>query len=308
LQTSTLEVVTPVMAREYLSKNKKNRPLSQFTVDRYAADMKAGLWETTSQAIGFDEDGDLQDGQHRLAAVIQSDIPLTTWVIRGLSKKAFVVLDNGKQRTLGDVLAIEGHSHSNTIAAIARGAFSHIAGLSYRYNPRRTLIEPFIAKHPYVAEVGQMVGGGGYRFPRGTVGAVLFLANEQRHMDDEVKAFVHGVYSGEGLSRGDPRLTLREWLISGRMSKSPPRADVQFAAVVRCWNAFSTGKELLVIKQTEDQSIRTLPIFGFSRSNYPDVPDLYEANLEASRHQPRSVARGEHRAHGPDQPRPRPAR
>jgi len=57
--------VTPDMAAKWLTQNSgSQRTVSRHTVDKYAADMAAGMWELTHQAIAFNTTGDLVDGQH----------------------------------------------------------------------------------------------------------------------------------------------------------------------------------------------------------------------------------------------------
>lgn len=68
--------ITPKMAQEMLEYNTCNRPLSKNTVAKYAGMMKLNEWYLSHQALAFTEDENgrliLVDGQHRLAAVIQS--------------------------------------------------------------------------------------------------------------------------------------------------------------------------------------------------------------------------------------------
>ena len=62
----------------------------------------------THQGIAFDVNGVLVDGQHRLAAVIEADVPVELTVFTEVGEGTFDVLDTGKRRTAADVLAIEG--------------------------------------------------------------------------------------------------------------------------------------------------------------------------------------------------------
>jgi hypothetical protein len=48
------------------------------------------------------------DGQHRLAAIIEADVPVDITVFTEVPDGAFDVLDTGKRRNAADVLAIEG--------------------------------------------------------------------------------------------------------------------------------------------------------------------------------------------------------
>lgn len=80
---STVETVTPQMAKKYLERNVNNRNVSKDKVSIYAKDILAGNW-TPGSSIGFFENGDLADGQHRLLAVVAANTSAVFVVIRNL--------------------------------------------------------------------------------------------------------------------------------------------------------------------------------------------------------------------------------
>ena len=82
-----VEKITPKIATDYLKQNTNNyRRLNRRVVERYANDMKSGLWEMNGEAIVFDENGLLKNGQHRLAAIAVSGVTVETLVVRGVSE------------------------------------------------------------------------------------------------------------------------------------------------------------------------------------------------------------------------------
>ena len=66
---STVETITPQLAKAYLEKNKDNRKTSRHRIGIYSRDMRSGKW-TPGSPISFFDNGDLADGQHRLLAVV----------------------------------------------------------------------------------------------------------------------------------------------------------------------------------------------------------------------------------------------
>lgn len=98
--------VTPEMAFTWLERNTRNRTLRQSVVNRYASDMKAGRWMVTGDAIGFDTNGSIVNGQHRLWAVIEADITVRMLVAFNLAPEVVAVLDDHLKRNLGDVAKI----------------------------------------------------------------------------------------------------------------------------------------------------------------------------------------------------------
>ena len=85
----SIETITPCLAKEWLQKNLYNRKIRPRKVRQYAADMRAGKWRTTHQGIAFDKEGNLMDGQHRLLAICETNIPQTMMVTRGLDRERY---------------------------------------------------------------------------------------------------------------------------------------------------------------------------------------------------------------------------
>lgn len=107
METKTL-IVSPQVARDWLKRNVNNRPLRATTVAGLKAAFQRGEYVLTHQGIGFDTDGNLIDGQHRLTAISEmpDDFRVEMMVTRGLPRKAFEVLDIGVKRSNSDVLRV----------------------------------------------------------------------------------------------------------------------------------------------------------------------------------------------------------
>jgi hypothetical protein len=80
----TVEIINPAEAEAYLKNNAMHRKIKQKKVDEYKNQMVDGKWQLNGKALIFDSNGRLLNGQHRLSAVVQSQVPLTTVVIRGV--------------------------------------------------------------------------------------------------------------------------------------------------------------------------------------------------------------------------------
>ena len=101
-----VQLVTPEMAKEYLTKNTDNRNKRGWWVSGLAGQIKRGEWIPTHQGVGITESGRLIDGQHRLEAIIEANIPVEMMVTTGVRDDAYKVLDNGIKRTLADLTGI----------------------------------------------------------------------------------------------------------------------------------------------------------------------------------------------------------
>ena len=99
-------VITPAMAKTFLQKNSSNRTKRWGWINDLATMIKRGDWVTTHQGIAFCEKGTLLDGQHRLEAIIEANIPVSMMVSTNVSNDAFKVLDSGVKRTLADLTGI----------------------------------------------------------------------------------------------------------------------------------------------------------------------------------------------------------
>lgn len=102
----SIETITPSQAEKYLQRNINNRPLRRSLVNQYAKDMAAGNWRLTHQGAAFNCDGTLLDGQHRLAAIIQSGVPVQMLVARGVDSRSQLVMDDHSKRSAGDALSL----------------------------------------------------------------------------------------------------------------------------------------------------------------------------------------------------------
>lgn len=99
--------ITPDMAAQLLEHNPNWRSVSQDKVRQYAQDMKAGKWALTHQGIAFKKNGDIEDGQHRLWAIVEADVPVRMVVatyVNGMCIEALKYIDCGWNRTMGQRL------------------------------------------------------------------------------------------------------------------------------------------------------------------------------------------------------------
>lgn len=121
----TVEDVDAGTARIWLQEfNGHNRTLQEDRVLALGRDMQSGDWLFNGDTIRFARDADglsfLVDGQHRLAAIVATEITQPCLVVRGLPVAAQEVIDTGKVRTFGDTLKLDGWVSDNHVAAITR--------------------------------------------------------------------------------------------------------------------------------------------------------------------------------------------
>jgi len=121
--------VTPEIADQLLASNVRNRPLSISKVKEYAGQMRNGDWKYNGESIKISSDGIILDGQHRLQAVIMSKSPIVSEIIYNLPSDSFDTIDVGKQRSGGDIFAINGVQYANRTAALVNPLYALMSWL-----------------------------------------------------------------------------------------------------------------------------------------------------------------------------------
>ncbi len=110
-------LVTPEVAERWLNTNADyQRRKNKGDISAYAKMMAEGKWdENVPQAICFDTEGKLCDGQHRLEAIIESGKSIRFEVRRNMSKETFGRLDQGRKRTASDFISAKNASHISSL-------------------------------------------------------------------------------------------------------------------------------------------------------------------------------------------------
>jgi hypothetical protein len=123
------ETITPELAEEYLKHNWNNRTLNWRTVARFADDMENKRWHLTHQGIGFANNGELIDGQHRLQAIVRSGVAVEMQVTRDMESVARLNIDMQGARSQAHSISIAtGERISNSDMATAKNLISLLHG------------------------------------------------------------------------------------------------------------------------------------------------------------------------------------
>lgn len=158
--TSKIETITPERAADILANhNPGNRPLARARVRSYAQEMAEHRWRLSPQGISFDGQGNLVDGQHRLAAIKQSGQPQQLYVTRNVDKEAARVMDQGLARTAAQIaaqeLVLESGMPTSRLTSAARAVLELGKGVQ---KPSNSAIVDFAGLHAPVIERYSMLG------------------------------------------------------------------------------------------------------------------------------------------------------
>ncbi len=244
--TFEVEKITPSIAKRYLAANRANRPVSASIVRSYVDAMRRGEWLMNAEAVKFDRDGRLVDGQHRLVAVESSGVPVQMLVARGLDPAVFKTLDTGHKRTASDVLAIRGIANSMAVAGALRLLHRTIAD-SIGSNKRitNTQLDALIDAHPgFLALADEAVHAPIYS-PFLNAGPQMFAFYMAVNVDAVRARHFFRAVAGR-IEVGAPPCPqaqkLRERLASVMEEIVTPAPKVRLAWYILAWNATLAGK------------------------------------------------------------------
>lgn len=241
-------VVTPDLAKTWLRNNKKNRPVSRRTVSRYAGAMSRGEWVFNGDAIRFDKEGNILDGQHRLHAVIDSDSEIEQLVVKGIERSAFATIDENKPRTAADTLAVVGEKYATELASSLRLVHQMEIGemdqLGYGNNsPTNTQILELLDRHPGVRDSvdfsTSLYAAKAPVLPKSIIAFCHYTFQEVDHK--AAIEFLEKVMTGHGIEEGDAAGKLRDVLIKDRLD--PNRNLGRVSVLALTFKAFNKYRE-----------------------------------------------------------------
>lgn len=269
MQTAQFELIGPDEAKAILTANTANRPLSEATVERYVADMKAGAWKINGASVVLSRTGRLLDGQHRLHAIARAGVKINILVVHDAEEEVFDTIDNGKTRSASDIMALQGARHAPMLTSSGRLIHNYASRLSLLTTVPRVPLTEFLTANPSIQKTVDLVAGyKKIRLPKAPLTAVLHLGNIAGEYDTQVLEFLEALNTGAGLERNDPRLTLREWETAERArARGQVKQPQAFGATARAWNAYVTNKPLGTIRGIENPTLNNLLINGFTRNN-----------------------------------------
>lgn len=113
-----LRLVTlgPGDAADLLNRKHPNARLRPETVHAYGQAMREGRWILNGMPLIFSESRLLLDGAQRLAASVETDIPLRTFVAENVDDRAFHTIDQHRRRSFAGILRPRGVLNHHLLA------------------------------------------------------------------------------------------------------------------------------------------------------------------------------------------------
>lgn len=262
--------VTPELAMKWLESNDNNRNVRDAHVLKLAADMKAGKWKgRNGEAIRFDSNGRLVDGQHRLWACVEAGVPFETLLITNLAPDVYSTIGIGSPKGFADFLGPMHHEKNTTLlAAACRLVYYWQNGLlpmmrDGRQAPTIPALEQVLREHPTIRESVNRASSLNQtrKLLTSSYVALIHYAGTLEGRNATVESFLERLGSGAGLYETDPVFHLRKFLESQRGPKAGMRRAGQqhvLALTIKAWNAAKKEQKMQALRYASTESFPQL--------------------------------------------------
>jgi hypothetical protein len=238
--------VTPEIAKLWLLEaNPYNRKLANATIHKYAAEMSSGNFRyNPSDAICFDRDGRLLNGQHRLTACVESGVSFEAHIVRNCDPASFVVMDSGRGRTAADDAYIAGIPRPRETASVARYLLSEKWSFKPSYAVSRPEVQKVIQRSgreirmalDFIAELKTLPN----EITLARAGYCYIRFSRQNH--ELANAFFQCLNERTELKAGSPILLLEKMLQGLRKRRRILPEFLVLAVTFKAWTMFRDGR------------------------------------------------------------------
>lgn len=243
-----------IMTEEY---NGFNRDVDWGWVGFLAKEMK-NSWQINGEAIIISDQGELLDGQHRLYACVQANVPFKTILVKGITKEAFKTINTGKRRNAKDVFTIaakqkqEPTGRSATLAASAAVCIEYNNGWLKKRSTSGFMVSPqeklaYVEVNPKLAEYVKMgvdIKKSPIKRQIAIVAAISYLGSKKYQMKSDM--FLRGVLSGEMLDGRSPLLALHRKFLDNE--KTRMRRWEKIAYTILAYNKHINNERITTLK------------------------------------------------------------
>ena len=247
-------IITPDVAQELLDNNNtRNRSVRKSQMEFLTGQLKNGKFVFNGETIVFGDDGNINNGQHRLRSCAEAGVPIDVLLCFGVPKARFTTYDQSSRRTPGDVLSIEGHTNSIKLSAALRHIDNYYAGGMGKAhaNPDRTIrgdnsyVLELLGKYQGVEACVKRCAG----FPRYTTATLaaalywLFCREDAQAAEQFFKIVEDTTQAGESHHpvMFEAATKLRKWLTTNALGSRKSPSNVVANIWIKGWNAYRTG-------------------------------------------------------------------
>ena len=200
------------------------------------------------EAIKFNKNGSVDDGQHRLHAIVRSGKTIETLVVRDLGEGAQDTIDIGVRRRFSDVLRLRGELDSQSLAAIVKMSWHYANNdMSRVLIPSNQEMLTYLEKNSGLRNAVEVAKAMRHAVtgPISIYGAFAHLVS---NIDaEEAEYFINRFIDGVGLDANSPILHLRNYFAKASTSREKHPINIMFAHMLKAWNLHRDGVKVRVL-------------------------------------------------------------
>lgn len=259
-------LVTPEIAAEFLERNTNNRRPKPTQINKISKALLLGEWRYNGEAIKFDWNGVLLDGQNRCQSIVNTGVAAESLIVEGLPPETQKTMDGIVPRTLKDILHWRGEKDSSTLAAVLN--LIHVWDKNAIRNagpnrPTNGQAEAMLDEHPEIRDAVKAGLSINRKVPiSATMAAACWYRFNASDSDDN-EEFWHAVIThyllpdeediakakeanqppqGKAASPNSGPVLLRKYLDNDKSHRDVPQW-VKHALVIKAWNLYKDGDE-----------------------------------------------------------------
>lgn len=225
--------LNPETAKAMLARNVRNRKLSDQVVEKYVEEILNDEWRLTPAAVGFDSEGTLVDGQHRLSAIVKAGMTVPMVITTGLPVAAQEKVDRQRRRSLFDALYLSGQVRNRKWVEIATCLARRTVSSNSGSTPPDSVVKQALEIHKVA--ITAITDFMGEKSVKGISQASFLAAAVLYHEINAEKCleFMDAIRTGAGLALDHPALRLRKLLMGESVLHSMPRGGANQAYIFR---------------------------------------------------------------------------
>ena len=249
-----LVTITPAVAKALLRNNPHNRNVSEDTVRKYARNIRDGAFVLNGETIIVADDGLLNDGQHRLSAVVHQNASIRSFVVFGVPRGSRNTLDVGVTKTNAHFMTMDELPDPSITAAAVRIILNYEQKSSLGATRdsvetlRRYAADPSIQKSNRPARAVYHVLGS---LP--SLWYALHYLTRLSYGEETAQQFFELLASGLSLTERHPVHMLRQRLLQNQQAKAKLPPHEIAAITIKAINAFAARRAVNALRWSDAQ-------------------------------------------------------
>lgn len=256
-----VEIISPARAKALLERNESNRSVNKRKIRTTVSDIREGRWQVNGETIIVADDGMLNDGQHRLMAIVDAGESVESLVVWGAPRESRMTVDCGS-RDADDYLTMRGVPNGSIVGVVAKLDMIFSSGAYWENSFSSSAVA--ITDHA-MGMLGEIQNA--IKFCRrktasdlGTQGSIIFsYMVVKRHVGEKANEFFNSFLDGAGNNWwvGSPAFVLRKRFMDDRINGVRKSHSEKIEHILRSWNFHVERKK----------TVRSIPTVN----SYPEI-------------------------------------